>query len=348
MNQEKNKSRSNKIVLLLILGLVAFIIYFVFFVNVHSFLKVISQTNLSIFAIAFIAYVIGIFFASLTWQSLLNSILIKIKIKNAFLFTWAGLFFDATIPQIGWSGDIAKTYLFSKFSNYDAGKIGACVVGQKIMQMTITVAALSAGLILVLLNYSLPTIVTVLFVIVLVLSFLTLGIVYYVSNNPKATGKLLNWSIKIISFFRSNWKSEIFREKATEVIEKFHVGIRQLTAQPKALVKPVLCILVSWIFDVSVTFIVFIALGYPAPVDKILIVYTLAGTLQTVGITTFGFTEIIMTTSYTILGLPGSLSLSVTLLTRAVNLWFRLIVGYAAFQWTGMQILREKKQAQVP
>jgi hypothetical protein len=66
------------------------------------------------------------------------------------------LFFDAAVPQLGWSGEVSKTYLLAKDSNVDAGKIGASVVGQKIFTMSITVVALSAGLGLVLANYSLP------------------------------------------------------------------------------------------------------------------------------------------------------------------------------------------------
>ena len=85
------------------------------------------------------------------------------------------------------------------------------------------------------------------------------------------------------------------------------------------------------------------ALGYPVPVDKVLIVFTLTGTLQTVGLTFFGFPELIMTVSFSALLIPGALALSVTLLTRVVNLWFRLIVSYLALQWAGIKIIRQKQ-----
>jgi uncharacterized membrane protein YbhN (UPF0104 family) len=97
----------------------------------------------------------------------------------------------------------------------------------------------------------------------------------------------------------------------------------------------------SFVFEVSVIFLTFIALGYPVPVDKVLIVFTLTGTLQTVGVTFLGFPELIMTLSYGALLIPASLALSVTLLTRVVNMWFRLIVSYLALQWAGIKIIRE-------
>ena len=199
------------------------------------------------------------------------------------MLTWVGLFFDATVPQLGWSGEISKTYFLTKDSNDDSGKIGASVVGQKIFTISITVVALSLGLGLVLTSYSLPFIVT--FLISACLSSLNsiLLIIYYVSLKPKATKTLLNWGIRIASFFRKRWDPQNFTLKAEKMLGKFHLGMEQLKANPKALVKPSVYAVVSFVFEVSVIFLTFIALGYPVPVDKVLIVFTLTGTLQTVG-----------------------------------------------------------------
>jgi len=198
------------------------------------------------------------------------------------------------------------------------------------------------GLGLVLVSYPLPLIVTLLISLVLGLSILTLVLVYYISINPSATKTLLNWAISIVLFFRKNWNPESFRLKADGLLSTFHVGIQQLRANPKALVKPIIYSVTSFIFEISVTFITFIALGSPVPVDKVLIVFTLTGTLQTVGVAFFGFPELIMSVSFTALGIPAALSVSVTLLVRIVSLWFRLVVSYAALQWAGIKIIRNR------
>jgi uncharacterized protein (TIRG00374 family) len=343
MNEAKKPFRLNKIVLLLILGLVSFIVYFVLFVNPASFIEVISHTDLTYYACAFVVYLSGVFFSSLVWFSLLNNLTVKTTVKSAFLFTLVGLFFDATIPQLGLSGDLAKTYFFSKASSENPGRIGASVIGQKIIVMTITVVSFSAGLILVLLNYAMPTLVMVLVVAFLFLSILSLFIIYYVSIKPKATQALLRLSIKVALIFRSRWNPEGFSQKAQETLEKFHDGMLQLKAKPKALLQPVFYSILSWILDIAVVFLAFTALGYPVPVDTVLIVYTVTGALQAVGLAIFGINEIIMSTSFVVLGIPSALSISVTLLTRAVTLWFRLIMAYGALQWTGIRLVREKK-----
>jgi uncharacterized protein (TIRG00374 family) len=344
MNQAKKPFRPNAIVVLLILGLIAFIVYFYFFINPTQVIDILSQTNPLVYAGPFVAYSLYVFLSAVVWQRLLNSVSVKIGTRKALLYTWVGLFFEATVPQLGWSGEVSKTYLLAKDSNIDAGKIGASVVGQKIFVMTMTIVALALGLSSVLIGYSLPLLVTFLIALVLALSILASALVYYVSIKPTATKTLLNWAIRAALFFRKRWNPQNFRLKAEELLGKFHVGIEQLRANPKALVQPIIYSVVGFVFEVSVIFLTFIALGNPVPVDKVLIVFTLTGTLQTVGITIFGFPEIIMSISFSALGILPALSISVTLLTRVVNLWFRLIVSYLALQWAGVEIIRKQKQ----
>jgi uncharacterized protein (TIRG00374 family) len=344
MNPEKKTLHVSPIVLLLILGLIAFMLYIVFFIHPAQVLGILSKTNLFYFAGAFVAYSFFALFSSLVWQRLLSCLSVKISKRKALLFTWVGLFFEATVPQLGWSGEVSKTYLLNKDLNVETGKIVASVVGQKIFTMVISDVALSAGLGLVLVSYSLPFTTALLIAFILSLSILGLGIVYYVSIKPAATKTLLNLAIKIMSFFRKRWNPQNFRVKSEEMLGNFHVGIGQLKATPRGLVLPIVCAVISFIFEISVIFLTFMALGYPVPVDKVLIVFTLTGALQTVGMTVFGFTEIVMTSIFTFLGLPVDLSFSVTLLTRVVNLWFRLVISYLALQWAGIKIIRRSSR----
>jgi uncharacterized protein (TIRG00374 family) len=343
MNPLKKPLHVNAVLLVLILGLIAFILYIYFFVNPGQVVSILSKTNLTIYAGAFITYLLYALCSSLVWQRLLNNLSVKITKRKAFLFTWVGLFFEATVPQLGWSGDVSKTYLLTKDSNAPAGKIGASVVGQKIFTMTLTVVALGFGLGLVLLKYSLPIMAILLIGLVLALSILTLGVVFYVSFKPGATRTLLNCIIKIALFFRKSWNAKNFRSKAEELLGNFHLGIEQLKRKPKALVQPIGFAVLGFIFEISVVFLTFAALGQPLPVDVVLIVFTLTGTLQTVGVTVFGFPELIMTLTFTALYIDPAVAVSVALLTRVVNLWFRLIVSYLALQLAGIKIIRQTK-----
>jgi uncharacterized protein (TIRG00374 family) len=343
MNIAQKPRRLNPIAAVLILGLAAFIVYIYFFVHPTQVMGILSKTNLTFYAAAFVAYSLFAVFSSLVWAGLLNCLSIKISRTKALLLTWVGLFFEATVPQLGWSGEVSKTYMLTKDSNIDAGKVGASVVGQKMFTMTISVVALGTGLGLALVNYSLPLTTTLLIAAILSLSILGLSIVYYVSMKPTATKTLLAWGIKIALFFRKRWNPQNFKSKAEDMLGNFHISIGQLKAEPRMLVAPIAFAIISFVFEISVIFLTFMALGYPVPVDKVLIVFTLTGALQTVGVTVFGFTEIVMTSIFTFLGIPVDLSFSVTLLTRVVNLWFRLIVSYSALQWVGIKIIRQNQ-----
>ncbi len=343
MTQTKKPFRLSLITIILILGLVAFVAYFVLFVNPGQVIEILSTINPFVYAGAFATYCFYVFFSSVVWRQLLDSLSAKISSGKAFLYAWVGLFFDATVPQLGWSAEVSKTYLLSKDSKVDAGKIAASVVGQKLFIMTMTIAALTTGLISVLFSYQLPIEVTFLIATVLVLSIAALAIVYYVSIKPSATKRLLGWGIKLALFFKKSWNSQNFKFKAEETLGNFHLGITQLRANPKGLILPGVCTVAGFACEVSVVFLSFLALGQPLPIGAVLIVFTLTGTLQTVGVTFFGFPEVIMGLSFQALGIEPALGFSVTLLTRVVNLWFRLIVSYGALQFAGIGIYRKTK-----
>jgi uncharacterized protein (TIRG00374 family) len=243
---------------------------------------------------------------------------------------------------LGWSGDISKTYLLSKDSKIDAAKVGAAVVGQKMFVMTMSIVALAAGLTSVLVSYSLDPFVTFLMAVVLALSILTLAIIYYVSVKPSATKTLLGWAIRLIHVFRKRWDPQNFQAKAEQILGRFHADIGELKANPKSLVLPIVFSVVSFICEVAVIFISFMTLGFSVRLDQVLIVFTLTGTLQTVGVAFLGFPEIIMSASFQALGIVPSLAFSATLLARVVSLWFRLVVSYVALQWAGLGFLRQK------
>jgi uncharacterized protein (TIRG00374 family) len=348
MTAARKPSFSKKIYLFIGFGLLTLVFYLYYFVGTMNMADIVKRTDFLVYASAFIAFVAGVFFASLTWQSLLGNLAVKVKMRRVFFLMWVGMFFDATVPEPGWSGDLSKAYVLSKTSGEDAGRIVASVVSQKIISMVITVVDLVIGLVLLALNYLISGMVLIFIAAVLFLSVFSLVTVWYLSTKPQATGRILGWIISVVTLLRrGHWDAKEFRRGAEEFLKEFHEGINTLGARPKTLTRPVLFSLSSWGFDVLVVFLTFVSLGYSIPVDKVLIIYALTGSLQIMGVSLVGFTEVIMSGAYTILGVPAALSLSVTLLTRIVTLWFKLIVSYVAFQWAGVEILTGRKQVNV-
>lgn len=331
---------TKRIILFIAIGLATLLFYLFYFVGTMNIADVVSRTNIPYYASAFFAFIMSVFFSSLAWRSLLRSIDVKISVRRALTFTWVGLFFDSVVPDPGWSGDLSKAYMLSKDSGEDSGRIAASVVGQKIIVMGVTVLDLFLGLVLLALYYTQPERVILFIVLVLVVTVASLIVLWYLSSNIKATKTLLHWLVRVFSFFlRGRWNSEDFRVRAEDVLEKFHDGMRGLAARPKALVRPVGLSIAAWVLDVSVVFLVFTSLKFPVSPDKVLIVYALTGSLQAWGVSFLGFTEIIMSGSYTLLGIPLAISLAATLLIRVITLWFKLVLSYFVFQWAGVRLI---------
>lgn len=336
--------KSKPILIILVAGLIAFFLYFFFYVNPQEVAQILTHTNLAIYAAAFFMYTLNTVFSSLAWYRLLNEVNVKVSRNKAFLYTWVGLFFEATVPQIGWSAEISKTYMLSKDSNIDAGKIGASVIWHKIFNMTLTVVTLSAGLGLVLFNSALPLSAALLITVVLFLSITVLGVVYYISFKPSATKTLVGWAVRIVQFFRKNWNPTSFIAKIESALGNFHSGVAHLRAKPKTLALPLLYSAASFACEVSVFFLAFAALGQPIRIDAIFIVFTLTGVLQTVGVAFFGFPEVVMAFTLQALSISPEVAIAVALLTRIVTLWFRLCVSYVALQWSGLKIIRQNRE----
>lgn len=336
---------TRRILIFVGIGLAVLAVYLYYFIGTVNVVDALKQTNLLWYTSAFVAFLASVLFYTLAWRSLLQNLDIKTSVREALMFAWAGMFFDSVVPDPGWSGDLTKAYMLSKSSGQEPGRIVASVVSQKIIVTAATVGSLIFGLALLALNYTPPSNVLLFITVVLSLTIFSLVMLLYLSINERATAKILGWIIRAGCFLlRDHWDPQDFRERAEQLLKRFHEGIRALNSKPKALIRPISLSLLAWGFDISITFLTFASLGYPVPVDKVLIVYALTGSLQAVGVSFLGFTEVIVSSSYAILGIPAAISVSATLLTRVVTLWFKLLVSYVIFQWAGIGLLMGKGQ----
>ena len=93
METVKKPLQSNIVLIILIAGLVAFLLYIFFFVNPAQIVATLAKTNLAIYAFAFVAFGLSTFFSSLVWNSLLNNLSVKISKTKDLSFYMGGLIF---------------------------------------------------------------------------------------------------------------------------------------------------------------------------------------------------------------------------------------------------------------
>ncbi|MFB0501947.1 MAG: lysylphosphatidylglycerol synthase transmembrane domain-containing protein [Candidatus Bathyarchaeia archaeon] len=333
-------------ILFLLIGLSIFLVYLYFFggkTGIADIAAKLQTANLSYYSLAFISIILSMLFSSLTWHRLLNLLSIRATFRKAFLYVWIGTFVDLLIPMESVSGEVSKAYLMSKNSNVNSGKVVASIVSHRILSMTITLGGLIISSMFFVLKYNPPELILYFIITIASCTALSIVLLGYLSVRKQTTRKIVNWVINLAArISRGRLELTSLRSKAQKMLKAFHQGIDILTRNPKALAGPVVFSIASWSLHVLVYFLVFTSIGFEISLSAIIIVYSITVSLQTIPLGIpgeVGFMEFVMTTLYTLLGVPFVVSAAATVLTRVVTLWFKIIMGYAAVQWIGINVL---------
>jgi uncharacterized protein (TIRG00374 family) len=112
--------------------------------------------------------------------------------------------------------------------------------------------------------------------------------------------------------------------------------MKEFRHAPKTLSISLFLLLLTWIFNLSIAYLVFLALRFPIQWSTILITSSIVLAVKSIPLGVpfeVGLPEITMTTLYTLLGVPVGISATATILNRIITLWFRFFIGFAAQQW---------------
>jgi uncharacterized protein (TIRG00374 family) len=329
----------------LVFGLLAFILYLVFFVNIDEMIATIKRTSLPIYSISVFATVAEVGLFSLAWHYFLKPLSATLSFRKAFLYTWASSFIDLLIPAESVSGEISRIY-FVTHDGVDTGKAVASVVTQRILGTFLIIGALISGaLYLLIFRIPFPSLVQSLIYFVIAAAAIFLCLISFVWFKQNWTKNLID---KIIVFVErvthGRWNLSLWREKARKDTTTFYESIRCFGANPRKLFFPILFSILSWFFSILVYYLVFAALGYVLNWAILIVVYSLVIALKAIPVGVpweFGVTEIAMTTLFGAFLGPAWLAISAaaTILIRIVTDLFRFVVGFGAFQWIGVKTL---------
>jgi uncharacterized protein (TIRG00374 family) len=320
----------------LIIGLLAFVLYLVFFVNIDEMIATIKQTNVPIYLISVVATVAEVGLFSSAWHYFLKPLSATLPFKKAFMYVWASSFIDLLIPAESVSGEISRIY-FITHDGVDGGKAVASVVTQRILGTFLIVGTLAIGAsYLLIFQIPFPSLI----------QSLIFSVVWFKENWTQ------NWIDKIIVFVeritRGRWNLNAWRDKARKDTRTFYESIRSFGANPKKLILPIGFSILSWFFSILVYYLVFAAMGYTLDWAILIVVYSLVIALKSIPVGVpweFGVTEIAMTTLFVAFLGPQWLPISAaaTILIRIATDGFRFVVGFGAVQWIGIKILMESE-----
>jgi len=340
-----------KTVPLLIIGLLVFILYLYFFVGIDKIVFILQSIDPFYYSLTFITAFLGMIIYSMTWQSLLNLLSIKIAFRKTFLFMWVGTFVDIIIPFEAVSSEISRAYLVYKSTDESTGKVAASIVSHRILAMGVTAAGLIISSAFLILQYKFYDPFVLSFVaIVATCAILVISLLTYLSSREKTTQKLLNWAFKFLGFIsRGHWELARWKSAVQDMLRSYHEGINTLKEHPKGIILPIILSIASWFSDLLLSFFVFSALRVEIPIVSLIVAYSINVAIPMIpfSISGVGPTDIIMTALYTLF-IPAppervaAISASVTLLTRIVTVWFKLLVGYFAVHMVGVDILSRR------
>jgi len=157
------------------------------------------------------------------------------------------------------------------------------------------------------------------------------------------TEKIVSQVTRLLTYIsRGRWQEAQLKLKANEMLNAFYHGIGVLGKNWKRLCLPIIFSLVAWLFDLFLAFFVFLSIGFGISLFAVLIVYFISYAVQSIPLgipAEVGLTEIIMTNTYMLLGVPLIIGATATILIRFLSVWFKFLVGFLAVQWIGIKTL---------
>jgi len=343
----KRKKLLSRTIPFLLLGLLAFILYLIFFVNIGEMIGMIKQTSLPIYLFSVVATVVEIFFFTSAWYYFLKPLSAAVSFKKAFIYSWASNFIDLIVPAESVSGEISRVYFITR-DGIDAGKAAASVVTQRILGALITIGALTVGaLYRVIFQNPFPSLIQSLILFVVAISVIFLSFILILCFKENWTQKIIDMIITLIErVSHGRWGLDAWRDKARKDTRAFYESLRSFSANPEKLILPIGFSILSWFFGVLVYYLVFAAIGYTLDWVILIVVYSLVLSLKSVPVglpAEVGVTEIAMTALFGAFSVPLYISAAATVLIRIITVWFRFVVGFGAFQWVGVKTLIENE-----
>jgi uncharacterized protein (TIRG00374 family) len=321
-----------------LIGLAGFFIYiYLFHVDILGIITTAQTANPLIYAVAILFGLLEVLFFTISWRELTNYLSIKMSIGRAYLYVWYGLYVDTIVPAQSISGEVTRTYLLIRDKCGPFGKIAASLFAHRLLGMAINVVALIAGIILLyFVGQTSPIVFNLIIIVTITITALIFLMVIF-SYKQRWTLKAITWATKIaqkITFGR--WKSGKLKDQAIEITEHFHNAMKEFRHNPKSIATSLFYLTVTWIFSLSVPYLVFLSLDHPVSWSMILITSSIVLAVKAIPVGIpfeVGLPEAVMTTLYFSMGVPAAIAATATILVRIITLWMRFLIGFVAQQY---------------
>jgi len=325
-------------VLFPLLGLVGFFLYiYLFNVNILGIFATAKKANPIIYSIAILFGLFQVLFFTVSWRVLTNHLSIKMTMARAYLYVWYGMYVDTIVPAQSISGEVTRTYLLTRDKCGSFGKVVASLYTHRLLGTAINAFALIAGLVLLTFGGNVDPLVFNLIILVAAAIIAILVLMVALSFKQQWTLKLVNWITKFVQKIHiGKTQLETLKEEAVEITNHFHDSMKEFRHNLKTISYSLFYLVISWIFSLSIPYLVFMSLGHPVSWSIILVTSAIFLAVKSIPVGIpfeVGLPEAVMTTLFISMGIPGALAATATILTRIITLWLFFIIGFGSQQW---------------
>jgi len=329
---------TRKTALFPIVGLVAFFLYvYLFQVDIPAIIATAQTADPLPYIAAVLFSLVEVFFYAVSWRTLANFLSIKMSVFKSYLYVWYGIYVDIIVPAESVSGEVTRTYLVTRDQCGPCGKVVASLFTHRLLGMAMNVAVLVLGISLLFNGGQINPLVfnLIVFFAVAITAILILLIIF--SFKEGWSLRAIDWGTRLVQVItRGKVKVAKIKEDACKITKSFHDSMREYKNNPKPLVSSLFSLALTWVFSLSIPYLVFLSLRLPVSWSIILITSAIVVAVKSVPIGIpfeVGLPEITMTTLYTSMGVPAGISATATILTRLITLWLRFFIGFLAQQW---------------
>ena len=200
----------------------------------------------------------------------------------------------------------------------------------RLLEVVPTATGAILGIAYLTLYYSLPlwalALCTLFAVIIAVGALFVLAVSMNVALLRSTANVLLGVAAKI---FKGH-DMESIRDKVEALVTQYDASIREISASKVLILKSLALVFIAWLFDVSVAYIAFAAIGYNIPVGVVVTIYSMMVLVSLIPAFIpggLGYVDGLMNLLYSLAGVKKNDAFSGTFVIRLVTLWFLTAVG---------------------
>jgi glycosyltransferase 2 family protein len=329
----------------MIFGLIVFFLYLYFFVGFNKVFLVIQSFNpseyLLFYSLAIGTMLLVMFFWVLAWRTILRIMSVKISLKNAYMYYWAGYFIDLIVPCQAVCGELTRLYLVQKETDNNYGVLGAAGIANRIVAYSVVTTGLTVGLLFVLTGRNVPSFALDLMILAWIGAIAFLSGMLYLALSENAAEKIASLLVKLFKTLHvKKYRAGQIPPETLESLQNFHSSFRVFRTHPRHLILPYFFHSISYVLSMTVYVLAFYALGFNSSFAFIVVVYFLTGAIQDAAAAfSVGSLEILLTNIFIFYGFSAALSGVAAGVLRSLTFWFPLVVGYIIIQWVGAKKL---------